>query len=147
MIRPMLLTLVASLVIVVDAPRQEMARADMQKLQGTWVAVAVELAGQKLPEQQARQLEVVIKGDKYAYKFGGQTYHGTYKLDPIRNPKAVDSRATDGVRAGTTFAGIYALEKDTLKVCFPTPGEERPTQFVSPPGSRSLVATLKRACP
>jgi hypothetical protein len=73
---------------------------------------------------------------------------GTSKLDPSKNPKALDSTYTEGPDKGKTFKGIYQLDGDTMKFCRPgSPGDERPTEFKSTPGSGAFVSMYKRAKP
>jgi hypothetical protein len=42
------------------------------------------------------------------------------------------------------WLGIYELDGATLKVCFDTAGQQRPTEFKSEPGSGVLVAVCNR---
>jgi len=50
-----------------------------------------------------------------------------------------------GMAAATT--GIYELDGDTLRVCFVPQGEQRPTEFVSKPGTKVTIIEYKRVKP
>jgi uncharacterized protein (TIGR03067 family) len=51
---------------------------------------------------------------------------------------------TEGDAAGKPALGIYALDGDTLKICYTMPGGERPKDFDSAVGSGRYSATWKR---
>jgi uncharacterized protein (TIGR03067 family) len=57
---------------------------------------------------------------------------GTFQLDPTQNPKVYDRMLPDGV-AGR---GIYKFDGETLKICFGSPGADRPTEFSTMPGAK-----------
>lgn len=79
------------------------------ELQGTWRLVALEGNGKTL-EVTGRQPRWVIVGDTVLY--GGRPL-ARLNADPKASPKIIDLRfGPDRV-----FEGLYAVEKDTLKVC------------------------------
>ena len=63
------------------------------------------------------------------------------KIDTTKTPHQIDIIPEAGKT--DTIAGIFNLEGDALTICF-TPGGERPTEFKSPEGTRTLLMTLKR---
>jgi len=67
---------------------------------------------------------------------------GTFKLDLTKKPWKMDGTRADGRRKGEIYLGIYSLEGDTLKWCVSTPGNKRPTEFVTK-GSQFMLV-LKR---
>jgi RNA polymerase sigma factor (sigma-70 family) len=89
---------------------------DKEKLQGTWVGVEGERAGQKIPAEEIEKFKVVIKGDKFTVNPDGEKKGATFKLDPTQKPKAIDVMPQDSPDKGKTMAGIYSLEGDTLKL-------------------------------
>jgi uncharacterized protein (TIGR03067 family) len=118
------------------------AKDDHETIQGTWKAVAVEDSGQKTPEAALKAINVkwVIGKDKIAYQVGKMTTEWTYKLDPTKKPKWIDLK--EGDRA---MPGIYELDGDTLKVCYPERGKgKRSTAFESKPDSVNDVLVVLR---
>jgi uncharacterized protein (TIGR03067 family) len=51
---------------------------------------------------------------------------GTVKLDPTRQPKAMDLTDTFGADVGKTILAIYSLDGDRLVFCAADDGHERP---------------------
>ena len=96
-------------------------------LQGGWRLTAVEAADETavipLPDPKPA---LVIKGDQVLY--GGQEI-ARLTADPAANPRVIDLKFAKPDR---TYEGIYAIDKDTLKVCLngqPEGVKERPTGF------------------
>jgi uncharacterized protein (TIGR03067 family) len=63
---------------------------------------------------------------------------GTYRIDPMQSPKAVDWTDTVGVDAGKTLLAIYSFEGDQLTFCAAYPGMQPPTEFRTRPGRCSV---------
>jgi hypothetical protein len=74
---------------------------------------------------------------------GGSTWR--FKLNAGANPKQIDipqrSSFTEPVYI---MPGIYALEGETLKVCYRITNGERPNEFAAPRDSRRALLVLKR---
>ncbi|HKR61800.1 MAG TPA: TIGR03067 domain-containing protein [Pyrinomonadaceae bacterium] len=117
------------------------ASDDSDKIQGTWEVVSAADNGRKTPANLTKDLELIITTDKMSYRLGKKTTEWSYKLDPSKQPKWID--LTD-VRE--TTLGIYELEGDTLKICFPEARKgERSTAFESKPNSvNDVLIILKR---
>jgi RNA polymerase sigma factor (sigma-70 family) len=103
----------------------EKAKSDKELLQGTWVAVSGERAGQELPKEAYWQ--ITFDGDSLTIQFGeaGKVREGTYALDPDKKPKEI--RVTLGA---ATLSGIYELKGTTLKTAW-REGAMPPTAFDS----------------
>ena len=71
---------------------------------------------------------------------GSTPIKGTFKVDPTREPKALDLTDTFGADAGKTFLAIYALEGDRLTFCAADAGQERPAEFRTRPGQDLRVS-------
>jgi uncharacterized protein (TIGR03067 family) len=118
---------------------------DKEKLQGTWVGVEGELAGEKLPAGDIETLKLIIEGDKITANAGGEKKEATFKLDPTQKPKAIDLMPQDGAEKGKTITAIYSLEGDTLKLCLEDAGDQpRPTEFATKTGGRLALYVLRR---
>jgi uncharacterized protein (TIGR03067 family) len=96
-------------------------------LQGGWKLVAVEAADDAvsvpLPDNKPA---LVIKGDKVLH--GGQEI-ARLTADAAANPKVIDLKFAKPER---TYEGIYAIDKDTLKICLNVRSDgvkERPSGF------------------
>ena len=118
------------------------AKKDAEWLQGTWRVVSGEMGGQKLPDDIAKTLTFIFEGDTLTIREGERVAEkSTYKLDPSRVPKAIDSTVPGQDKA---IPGIYELAGDTLKLCWSKGGGERPAKFESKAGTDLMLATLKR---
>ena len=66
-----------------------------------------------------------------------------YSTAPGKDPPEFDWADPDGTNR---LPGIYQFDGDTLLICFRgDPTGTRPTMFAAPPGSESVLFTLKRA--
>jgi uncharacterized protein (TIGR03067 family) len=121
------------------------AGADSKDLEGTWLPLSAELAGEKYPDQILKTIKLVVKNEKYTVTVGDQTDEGTCKLDPNKSPKAIDIKGTNGPNKGKTILAIYDHKKDTLRVCYDLSGKERPTEFTTKANTNLFLVTYKRA--
>ena len=139
--RSCLFTLLTAGFLLGAAGAQDDAKGDHEKIQGTWKVVSAEDSGRKAPDEAVKNIKWVITKDKITYKFGDKTTELSYKLDATKKPKWID--LTEGDR---TTLGIYELEGDNLKICFPEGGKrERSTAFESKPDSvNDILIVLKR---
>jgi uncharacterized protein (TIGR03067 family) len=143
--RSCLFTLLTSSFLLGSAGAQDDAKGDHEKIQGTWKVVSAEDSGRKAPDEAVKTIKLVITKDKIAYKFGDDKMtEMTYKLDATKKPRWIDLTKGD-----KTTLGIYQLEGDNLKICFPEGGKkERSTAFESKPDSANdVLLVLKREKP
>jgi uncharacterized protein (TIGR03067 family) len=118
---------------------------EVRKFQGTWTFESSEAGGKELPAGELKGLVLIFEGDKHTVKKGDEVIQvGTQKLDPSKSPKAIDVTMTEGVNKGKIMLGIYAIDGDTLTVCFDSQGKKRPTEFKGAPGSETFVNVHKR---
>lgn len=133
--------------ILLSAPARGDEKADLKKLEGTWLPTAAEFGGQKWSDEQIKVIKLVVADGKYTVTVGGQTDKGTFKLDPAAKPAAMDIIGTDGPNKGKTIPAIYELSNDTLKVCYALEGKDRPSKFETKTGTATFLVTYKRAKP
>jgi len=117
--------------------RSDAVAREMEKFQGTWRQIAHERGGvADPPDEQGWEPRVTFTGDTFVVTLtdGSTAIKGTFKLDPTRQPKAVDWTDTFGPDAGKTFPAIYSLGGDRLIFCAAAEGHERPTEFRAGPG-------------
>lgn len=122
--------------------------SDMQKLQGEWQAVEVERSGEKASAERSKQYSMIFKGKEIVFTTNVDQGKVEFKIDPGKSPKQIDITALDGPLEGKTFAGIYSLDKDTLKICLPDgvvkAPDQRPNEFKTTEGSGRVLLKLRR---
>jgi uncharacterized protein (TIGR03067 family) len=122
------------------APRDENAA-----LQGSWVCASAVVDGKPLPEKTVKQLRLTISADRYKTERTDEVlFDSTYRLDPSKEPKQIEMTATEGDAAGRPALGIYAVDGDTLKMCYVMPDLARPKSFDSAAGSKAFLVMWKR---
>ena len=84
--------------------------------------------------------------DKNGISYWGDTKTSArLKLDPSKEPKAVDMIKSVPGSADEVIKGIYTFENDTLKICRGlNASQERPNQFATWPDTNYFVVTWKK---
>src|SRR5262245_10270879 len=137
------LLLFAGSVLAADAPKKEAAiKKELEAIQGKWIIASADRDGK--PDPNFKDAQVTIKGNQATRKFKGGMAQATFTLDPTAKLKAIDAAYTEGPDKGKTLQGIYAIEKETWKLCYAAAGKPRPTEFSSKPGSGQLLLVFKR---
>jgi uncharacterized protein (TIGR03067 family) len=72
---------------------------------------------------------------------------GTSQIDPTSKPKNLDFLIATGPDKGKTCLGIYEIKENCRKLCYASPGKDRPTEFSSKPGSGHTLVIFKREKP
>ena len=91
--------------------RPDAVAEEMGKFQGTWRQIAYEKDGVlDPPDEQGWEPRVTFTDDTFIVRLvdGSIAIKGTFKVDPTREPKAVDWTDTFGPDAGKTFLAIYS---------------------------------------
>jgi uncharacterized protein (TIGR03067 family) len=123
----------ASLAQPLWSPTLLVAKAAEQKdqdlIQGTWKVVTLEYEG-KVNTKLFREDTWIFKGNQITLVGKGKEYYKmTFKLDPAKQPKAIDMTVTEGVSGtGKTRLGIYRIGNNTLTLSQGR-GVERPKEF------------------
>jgi uncharacterized protein (TIGR03067 family) len=139
-----LLTLAAALLGAGDAAKE----SDLDKLQGTWVLVAMESEGDDVAPEHFKDWSAEYTGNKLTLRSGETVRReGIVTLAPSRNPKAMNTWDQDGPYEDQTVPGIYEITGDQLKVCFAKPGDDRPKKFTTKDGKGFLYCVYKRKNP
>jgi uncharacterized protein (TIGR03067 family) len=133
------LLLTLPLVLVLGVAAGDAGKSDLDKLQGAWTIVSVQVQGMK--ETKPEGDTVVFAGNKVTFTIGGEKDVTDFKIDATRKPKWFD------IPSGAyKSVGIYELKDDTLRVCLNQTGKDRPTALKSEkdtPNERLFV--LRRA--
>ena len=144
MIRSLGICVLLGLPLAADAP-PDAAKKELDKLQGAWAMAELEVNGEKVPPEKFQATRLEIKADRYIVNTGRSTHETTIKIDATKTPKTIDMTFQDGDNKGDTAEGIYKLEDDKLTICRPRlPPRERPTEFVTKPGTDRFIVVWKR---
>ncbi|HXY36274.1 MAG TPA: TIGR03067 domain-containing protein, partial [Planctomycetaceae bacterium] len=129
----------------VRAADDSAVKADLAQFEGVWSFSTVKVNGQ--PQRGAGH-----ENDRLIFQKDGRftvvqrpgITHGTYKVDPGHTPKQYDVRIETGRLKGINVPAIYEIAGDTLTICMPLAGNERPTVLESKPGDACLFEVFKR---
>jgi len=118
---------------------------DTQALQGLWLPVKAELAGQPFPDAILKTISLrLFDRGKYEVMAAGKPDRGTCVLDSTAKPKGMIITGTDGVNARKTYPAIYEIDGDVLRICYDLSGAKRPTEFTTTPGTQLYLVTYNR---
>ena len=117
---------------------------DTKAVQGTWLPVKAELAGQPLPDTVLKSISLKLDNGKYEVFAAGKPDRGTYTVDFTTEPKSMTIAGTEGPNNGKTFPAIYELKGDTLRICYDLSGAKRPAEFKSIAGTQLYLVTYNR---
>ena len=110
---------------------------DARQLYGIWVLVSAEENGHPVPAETIATSthQMIFQKDGYTDVFKGKkgtvVFKGTYKIDPSKAPAEIDLATYAGKTLGPTFPAIYEVKGDTLTICTPLEGKQRPAQFTT----------------
>jgi uncharacterized protein (TIGR03067 family) len=139
-----LLCAAIALMLPNDAVAGDAAKADQRSLQGTWKVLAGNDSGKTLPPPRVKGAKMVVTGNAMKVYERDTQREMTFALEAAREPKTIDLTLSAGTDKGQLSRGIYALEGDTLKICFAPPGKARPVSFLPSQGSGEMLFVLKR---
>jgi uncharacterized protein (TIGR03067 family) len=117
---------------------------DRQRIQGIWKAAGLESDGLPRPESAYSGTTITFQGDATILSERGYPPSTmSFKLDPLKSPKAIDLIRPSGPNKGEGLPGIYDLEGDNLKICFRI-GKDRPKEFTTHANDDTEMFTLTR---
>jgi uncharacterized protein (TIGR03067 family) len=123
----------------------EQAKKDLERLQGTWTMAALEVDGKDVGAVKVQDTKLTIKGDQYTVKAKNNVNGCAIRLDPSKQPHAIEMIFSEPGSADKVHKGIYVIEGDTLKICRGlNADQERPEQFATWPNTGYFVVTWKR---
>jgi len=130
---------------VAAAADETPAKEELARLEGVWSFVQVKVDGKEHPQAGHDADRMIIQKDgRYAVVQRPQITHGTIKVDPAASPKHYDIVIGNGRLKGLSVPAIYQLSGDTLTICMPLGGNERPTAVESKTGDHHLFEVFKR---
>ena len=120
---------------------------DLQRIGGTWAAQVLEAGGKTLTakDRDMYKFRMTVQGNKYVILYENQQLSsGTLRLDPSTKPHSIDSTLNDGPAESRVHNGIYEFRGNDLLLIFAEPGQPRPTQFKTRPGSQEMMILYRR---
>jgi uncharacterized protein (TIGR03067 family) len=122
--------------------------SDLDVLQGTWEQVGFEENGSSKPQDEhgATGAMTTFSQNRFMVRTldGILLLEGTFELDPLSSPKAVDWIDMIGPDAGKRLPAIYKLEKDRFIFIAADAGAPRPVVFRTAPG-QTMRTFIRRA--
>jgi len=112
-------------------------KADLKKFAGTWSVELAKKGGKELPEDEVKKVRFTFTADKMTFSMGDKSKDGSFKIDPTKKPAQIEVMIED-----KSHPGIYKFEGDKLQMC--VGDTERPTEFKSEDGSKTMLIILKR---
>jgi len=130
----------SALSTVLQAAGQKTDDKDEERIVGTWVMASAEKQGKNEPVDYTFRLTFTAEG-KFTIKQKGPDAEisGKYKLNTGTKLKEIDL-----IVQGKSFLGIYAFAEGDLKLCLGEIEKSRPTDFVAPKGTKTILTVLKR---
>ena len=118
---------------------------DPNRLTGTWIYVAGEKDGQKIPADNLKNGYVEITKDTLRLKSDAAEFVLKYALDLAKTPTRIQMEIVKGPQGeGAKAVGIIALKGGELLLCYPAMGGATPTTFATKAGSGLHFFVLKR---
>jgi uncharacterized protein (TIGR03067 family) len=113
-------------------------------IEGTWLPVKAELAGDAAPAMALAKMRLVISAGTYAVHFGNEVSDsGSYTLGASSEIQTIVLTSLRGTNLGRTIPSIYQLVGDRLRICYGLDGNT-PTVFASPTGSPHYLVFYRR---
>jgi uncharacterized protein (TIGR03067 family) len=114
------------------------ARASANDIRGTWKVVLNEFEGKQRPIDRKDSYQWIIDADgirMQTIQTNVSAPNWLYHVDPATFPHRIDLGFEPG---------IFAVDGDTMIVCYNGGGQQRPTEFSSSPNSGRTLLILKR---
>ncbi|MFO0805480.1 MAG: TIGR03067 domain-containing protein [Gemmataceae bacterium] len=113
-------------------------KSDTDRLQGEWKITSAKMGG-KNAEDDIVGKPVRFTGEKVMFKLDG-----TFALGSGKDPKQILLTFAGEPAGRQKFAGIYRFDGAKLVLHIAHPGDERPTDFESKPGTTTMLIVLER---
>lgn len=119
------------------------ADAEKTELEGVWEQTKLVVDGAEKPV--APGTKMTIRGHTSTLATGDKvSFRGEFKVDATKTPKALMGTYTEGPNKGKKSETIYKLDGEKVVFCRGPLDGARPTDFVSKPGSGTLLSEYKR---
>lgn len=123
---------------------EKATQQDLKKLQGTWVVIQAEHEGQPLDRIKGNKL--IVKENQFRIVTQAGDLKGDLTLDPSKSPRRIDWQHQEGMLPDKKWESIYKFDGGKLFLCYAEAdsGKDRPSEFATEDGSRSLLIVLER---
>jgi len=108
-------------------------------LNGTWVPVKEEIAGNALPPAAFRAQKLVMSDSTYTF-----TAESIDKGVTKYSGDKMDIYGREGVNAGKHFTAIYKLENDQLTICYNLAGDGYPDSYDTKGKPKNFLCVFKK---
>jgi uncharacterized protein (TIGR03067 family) len=125
--------------ILVGCTGTKNAKSTAFMLDGTWVPVKEEIAGQVLPPAAFASQKLVLAGKTYT-----MTAESIDKGEATYADGKMDVYGKEGVNTGKHFMAIYKLENEELTICYNLVGDSYPTDFETKSKPMLFMAVFKK---
>jgi RNA polymerase sigma factor (sigma-70 family) len=121
----------------VPAKKADAGKTDLDRLQGVWSAISMERGGKPCKLEKA---VFMVDGKRACWQTSDWEIQGGLYLDATRTPRIYDLAMST-----RTLEGLYALEGDTLKLCYELGyDQKRPSSFLTRKGSPQCLVVFRR---
>lgn len=132
--------------------KEEDAKKDHAKFQGTWVLVAGEWDGKKIPDEHAAKSKITFEADKITivtpHQHGEPIIAELVKIDTTTDPRQMHFTRKNGPGAGQVVVGIYQFDgDDAYKIAFDPTGATTPKEISAKEKTGHITHTWKRLKP
>ncbi len=110
-----------------------------KKLNGTWVPVKQELAGNTIPKAYYAKQKLIIKDSTYVVE-AENIDEGTISIWKNK----IDIYGKDGVNKGRHITAIYKIEKNQLIICYNLGGIGFPENFITRGKPQYFLAVYRK---
>jgi uncharacterized protein (TIGR03067 family) len=122
--------------------QDDLVKAELSNLDGTWKTVSCQTDGVEVPGNTVEKMPLLTFKDGH-FSIGGVDGK-IVDIDSAASPKTVHYEADTDNEDYKTQLGIYKIDGDTFVDCVSLGGKERPKDFVSKKGSGHTLTKYKR---
>lgn len=121
---------------------------ELQRFQGTWQLDSWQQKGKPLAAEDLKKRGVFFGANLFVFRRDGKLLQaGSLQLDPSKSPHTVNLSVKEGDGKDGVMLGIYALDGNTLKLCFDPEGQKRPEKLAPDAKSPFTFIELKKPKP
>jgi uncharacterized protein (TIGR03067 family) len=135
---------VVMILLVAAGVRAADAKKELEKFQGSWLVVKLEIKGNVVPDEELKKFKLTFAAEKVTIKADEQSIEASFKIDPAQKPGHIEFTNLEGEDKGKTMLGIYEFDGEQLKICVNDNGKDRPKEFASPADSEITLLVIKK---